>query len=275
MIKEAATEEEPKGNIATRSYDKLQGKWSEIDPTLRKALAGGAGGAALGGGLGYLLTGDKAGESEEERRRRVIANALLGTALGGVAGSAIPAGVDMLQRGSQQSTDDKFEDILAQSAGAGIGAGAGLGVGGGALAYMANKGLPSQNKATQVLNDLVGDKSWGTNHANSRIGQRDAFSNILGKAMADRKIIRSQADVTDLLKQMRAAGMTTGTGLFDKLLGQKNLSKDITPTSMNLTTQKNLLQNFHRMQKAKNLGRGGLLGGLALGGGLLGNALTE
>ena len=133
-----STEEEPKGNIATRSFNRLKGKYEELDPEIRKLLGTGLGGAALGGGLGFLLTGDRRGESEGARRKRILMNALLGAGLGGLAGAGIPAGLKQLQTASKKDDMDKLQDAFVDNLPPALATGAG-GVGG---AYLA-KGLNS------------------------------------------------------------------------------------------------------------------------------------
>ena len=110
-----STEEAPKGNIATRSFDRLQGKYNELDPEIRKLLGTGLGGAALGGGLGFLLTGDRRGESDGARRKRILMNALLGAGLGGIAGAGIPAGLKQLQTASKKDDMDMLQDAFVDS----------------------------------------------------------------------------------------------------------------------------------------------------------------
>lgn len=71
----------------------------EIDPQLVKDLViPGLVGAAGGGGLaGYLASQDaRPDEAPGERRRRIMRNALMGTALGGVTGAALPQGIKMV-----------------------------------------------------------------------------------------------------------------------------------------------------------------------------------
>lgn len=71
----------------------------EIDPQMVKDLViPGLVGAAGGGGLaGYLASQEaRPDEAPGERRRRIMRNALMGTALGGVTGAALPQGVKML-----------------------------------------------------------------------------------------------------------------------------------------------------------------------------------
>jgi len=71
----------------------------QIDPQLVKDLVlPGLVGAAGGGGLaGYLASQEaRPDEAPGERRRRIMRNALMGTALGGVTGAALPQGVKMM-----------------------------------------------------------------------------------------------------------------------------------------------------------------------------------
>lgn len=72
-----------------------------IDPQMVKDLVlPGLAGAAGGGGLaGYMASQDaREGEAPGERRRRIMRNALMGTALGGLTGAALPQGVKMLSQ---------------------------------------------------------------------------------------------------------------------------------------------------------------------------------
>ena len=161
MMKSAATEDTPKGNIAERSFNKLKGTYEELDPQVKKLLATGLGGATLGGGLGYLLSGNRSGESESARRRRVLANALLGAGLGGAAGAAIPAGLSQIERASQKSDSDRLEDAFVDYAPPTAAAGAG-----GLASYLG-------------LDKLTKPKAETVNRAKDTI--RGAVSNDVGK----------------------------------------------------------------------------------------------
>lgn len=112
---------EDKG-IASRTWDSASNKWDSLDPNIRSTLATGLGGGAIGGGLGYLMSGDREGESSSARRKRILMNALLGAGLGSLAGSGLNYGKTLLDEGLAPTSDDISEDRAFQ--GGTIGAGA-------------------------------------------------------------------------------------------------------------------------------------------------------
>jgi|GEM_PF-4305129 hypothetical protein len=112
---------EDKG-IASRTWDSASNKWDSLDPNIRSTLATGLGGGAIGGGLGYLMSGDREGESRSARRRRILMNALLGAGLGSLAGTGLNYGKTLLDEGLAPTSDDISEDRAFQ--GGTIGAGA-------------------------------------------------------------------------------------------------------------------------------------------------------
>ena len=96
---------------------------------LMPALAGGAGTGLLSAYLSRNSGPDD--ESPMDRRRRIMRNAMIGTTLGGVAGAALPTGIEMLAKpylgGPSDSTGGRIGDSLLGHAGAlGVGALGGL-----------------------------------------------------------------------------------------------------------------------------------------------------
>tara|TARA_B100002019_G_C21270827_1_gene602173 strand:+ start:3247 stop:4026 length:780 start_codon:yes stop_codon:yes gene_type:complete len=255
MIKQAATseaDETPTGNIATRSYNKLKGTYDELDPNVKKLLGTGLGGAALGGGLGYLLTGNRAGESESARRKRVLANALLGAGLGGLAGTAIPAGLSSIEQASQKSDMDKLEDALleyAPPAAFAAGGGAGAGIGLSAFRNRQNVTGPegSRTKARKILNAKT---------------KSDAFSNIGGPD--DDGNVRKLLSNTDPKKMKNIRGLLDNLGI--------STSKKLVNSVGNPTDFNDIFAKLQRNRRILGrLGTGAAIGG----GGLAGLGLYE
>lgn len=110
--------------------DKLKSIGQTIKPYAIPAALAGAGGGAL---MGHMAAKNRvAGETSQQRRHRIIRNAVLGLTLGGVAGAAAPAGAKLLSGGD---TGGGFHPIGA-AAGASLShwAPTTAGIGGGALA---------------------------------------------------------------------------------------------------------------------------------------------
>jgi hypothetical protein len=259
--KQAATEDVPEGNIAERSYNKLKGKYEELDPNIKSLLGTGLGGAALGGGLGYLLTGDRSGETESARRKRVIANALLGAGLGGIAGAGIPAGLSSIEQASQKSDGDKIEDALLEyappaAAGAGGSVLAGLGLG----KFLNRDSVKAnQQKAINSLN----------NRASATAGRSVTPFNEVGEAMdVDSKNVRQalRGNQVDVLSSLKKLGIGTNrllnAGSDFGILGKK--LTDLTGNSTDFEKAYRKMQRrksiLGKLGKASILGAGGLAG---------------
>lgn len=253
MMKSAATEDIPKGNIAERSFNKLKGTYEELDPQVKKLLATGLGGATLGGGLGYLLSGNRAGESESARRRRVLANALLGAGLGGVAGAAIPTGLSQIERASQKSDADRLEDAFVDYAPPTAAAGAG-----GLASYLGLDKLTKQkaetvNNSRATLSEAL-KKDVGSVGKNSRKRNAQVVQNILQSGTLDKK---------DLAKHLRNLGVSTG--FMSGLLG-RGPSKKLDPALSQVDFEK-LMNKFQRNSAIRGgLGRAGVAGAGGLAG---------
>jgi len=261
MKKIAATEEEPEGNIASRTWDKAQGKWSEIDPEIRKLLATGTGGAALGGGLGWLLTGDRKGESPAARKRRILSNALLGTALGGVAGVALPKGLDMMQDATTPTNDDVLEDLGMSGALTGIGAAAG-GIGMSKTPEVYSRLMQYGDNSPAAYRKLLNDRLSGAGLA---VQQGD----IKGQKGALQNLINSGNTVTENLSN--ASDWNKG-GLGTKV--NSNLIKLL--ESGNIADADAALEkSFKRTRGLKRLGKGSLLAGGIGGGAYLGDMISQ
>lgn len=258
MMKSAATEDTPKGNIAERSFNKLKGTYEELDPQVKKLLATGLGGATLGGGLGYLLSGNRAGESESARRRRVLSNALLGAGLGGVAGAAIPTGLSQIESASQKSDADRLEDALVEYAPPTAAAGAG-----GLASYLGLDKLTTPkaetvNRAKDTIRGAVDPKTsvgpMGTNKKTDAEVVREALR-------------MGQIDSKDLAKNLRNLGVSTGfmSGLF---------GRDMNPgLSAAVGNKEEFGELFKKLQRNSAI-RGGLgRAGVAGAGGLAGLGL--
>jgi hypothetical protein len=259
MMKSAATEDTPKGNIAERSFNKLKGTYEELDPQVKKLLATGLGGATLGGGLGYLLSGNRAGESESARRRRVLANALLGAGLGGVAGAAIPTGLSQIETASQKSDADRVEDALVDYAPPTAAAGAG-----GLASYLGLDKLTkpkaetvnnSRATLTEALTTQKGEKKdVGSVGKNSRKRNAQVAQNILQSGKLDKR---------DLAKHLRNLGVSTG--FMSGLLGM-GPSKKLDPALSQVDFEK-LMNKFQRSSAIRGgLGRAGVAGAGGLAG---------
>ena len=253
MNKQAATEEAPKGNIATRSYNKLKGTYEELDPEVKKLLSTGLGGAALGGGLGYLLTGNRAGESESARRRRVLANALLGASLGGIAGAGIPAGISDLEQASQKSDMDKLEDALLEYAPPAAAAGAGAAGGGLGLSAFRNR---------KDVTGPEGSRTIARNILNAEVaaagGTGDAFNNIGGPRDAEN--VRTVLDNTkDDVNMKKIRKLFSDLGI--------STSKNLVDNKGNATNFKDPFDKLQRNRKILGrLGTGAAIGGGGLAG---------
>jgi hypothetical protein len=97
---------------------------------LLPAVIGGAGGGALSAYTSAQA--NPQGETPQERRHRILKNALIGAALGGGAGAAVPQGWHMLTEpyvGSPEPTDllQRGSNFIARNAGTGLAAGAAVG----------------------------------------------------------------------------------------------------------------------------------------------------
>ncbi|NDG53643.1 MAG: hypothetical protein EBY39_11570 [Flavobacteriia bacterium] len=258
-MKSAATEDTPKGNIAERSFNKLKGTYEELDPQVKKLLATGLGGATLGGGLGYLLSGNRAGESESARRKRVLSNALLGAGLGGVAGAAIPTGLSQIESASQKSDADRLEDALVEYAPPTAAAGAG-----GLASYLGLDKLTTPkaetvNRSRATLSEALGTQTGQKNDIGS-VGKNSRKRN----AAVARDILQSgNLDPKDLAKHLRNLGVSTG--FMSGLLGQ-GPSKKLNP-NMSLKDFENLMNKLQRNSAIRGgLGRAGVAGAGGLAG---------
>jgi len=92
----------------------LEDIWEKSQDMVIPGLAGAAGGAGLGA---FLTSNKKRGETPSERRQRVVRNALIGSAMGGTAGAAFPAGLKMLGEASGGGAfGDSIENLITNSA---------------------------------------------------------------------------------------------------------------------------------------------------------------
>lgn len=154
-----------------------------LENIIRKVILPGLAGAAGGGALsGYAASrNNDPAESKGERRRRILRNAMYGSALGGVAGAAIPTGYSELMKpffGSKSEGNMGYGARLGDAAFGGALHHAlplGAGVAGGIAAVSGNhanqekalsrlsggigKGLPANMRPTnlQVKADITGD----------------------------------------------------------------------------------------------------------------------
>lgn len=256
-----STEEAPKGNIATRSFDRLRGKYDELDPQIKKILGTGLGGAALGGGLGYLLTGDRSGESESARRKRVLANALLGAGLGGIAGAGIPAGLSSIEQASQKSDGDKIEDALLEYAPPAAAGGAGAVLSGLGLSKFLNR--ESAKVERQGAINALNSRASAT--AGKPVTPFDNVKKDLGTDSTNVRKALSNNQV-DVLRSLKELGIGTNrllnAGLDNGIFGKK--LTDLTGNSTDFE------KAYRKMQGRKamlgKLGMGSVLGAGGLAG---------
>ncbi len=221
-----STEEEPKGNIATRSFNRLKGKYEELDPEVRKLLGTGLGGAALGGGLGFLLTGDRRGESDSARRKRILMNSLLGAGLGGVAGAGIPFGLKQLQAASKKDDMDKLQDAFVDNLPPALATGGGA-VGGAYLSKGLNNLLfgggdnpidlrtPGKGGMDEAFRMMRSNPRTGSRDVASRAGMLPGFAGLLrSKAVKTRMSEKGfKEGISNLNSINRLLKGTAGAGL--------------------------------------------------------------
>lgn len=148
--------------------DKLNAKVNqpEVQDTLKSILASGAIGGLGGGALmSYVASNNKpTNETPSDRRRRILRNAMIGTTLGGIAGAAIPTGINMLKSPYVEGRDGISPAYVVDDvASAALQHGAALGVGGYGL-HKINQNVTSSrsNALTNLFRTLKG-KGLGKN----------------------------------------------------------------------------------------------------------------
>jgi hypothetical protein len=152
----------PEIKVAQDVGDRLRsfGKSIQKSPYLQAAL-GGAGGAAIGGGIGALSAmGTPVDEEEEGGKRKAIMNAALkGALLGGTTGAALPLGAGLMSGKIRIDGSSGFGDATSNALYKGLmkikGGLIGLGTGLHAYRYHTHPYLADARKALYALADDV------------------------------------------------------------------------------------------------------------------------
>lgn len=191
------------------------------DPLIKSVVMPGLVGAAGTGALSaYMTSKQKPNETGEQRRKRVMRNAVLGASLGGGAAAALPSGVKMLAQpfsgpggGLVGSGMDTAVDLVSDNA-AGLGA---LGVGG----YAAHRAVQDdRGRAAQTVLDLLQDTTIGDKPVRSANDLRALASTPEGY----------QSLVSSLSQRLEGAGPAPAQNALAKALG---VSVDRASSGMN------------------------------------------
>jgi hypothetical protein len=183
---------------------------------LLPAVLAGAGSGALSG---YMSAKARpSGETPQERRRRIMRNALVGTALGGAAGAALPSGLRMLNQ-QMLTSEQGVHPINALMTGAANNAlpiGAGV-VGGGYLGRLRAK------EKDQALKTLLGQFKDDPAVGKFKVDSPDVLKNMMAGGMPREQMVQ------ELARRMSKGGQPTIADIMrsHELLGEAGSKGDI------------------------------------------------